>query len=138
MKDLYHNIKVQQALNPQNSTSTKTSDAIDLQGFNAASVVFAVGASADSLSGSIYWTLKLQHSDSENSNYEDVATADLLNDAATVVIDSASEDDAAYSFGYVGNKRYLKGVATPTGSHSSGTPLAILALKGEAGLNPVA
>lgn len=136
MQDLYHNVLVQQALNPVNSTTTKTSSAIDIQGFDSATVVFAIGTAGDTLSGSVYWTLKVQHSD-DDSTYVDVPVAGLLNSAATVVVDSSTKDKTAYSFGYIGGKRYLKGLATPTGTHSVGTPIGILALKGNASLAPV-
>ena len=137
MKDLYHNVAVQLALNPQVSTTTKTSSAIDLQGFDAATVLVVLGATGDTLSGSIYWTLKLQHSDND-SLYEDVAVGLLLNGAATYVVDANSKDEAVFSFGYSGGRRYLKAVATPTGSHATGTPIGMLALKGLASIAPVA
>ncbi len=136
MRDLYHNVLVTQHLNPVTSTATKTSTAIDLQGYNSAEVVFAIGLSGDTLSGSVLWTLKLQHSD-DDSTYTDTTTADLNNTAATIVIDSSSEDETAYSFGYIGNKRYLKGIATPTGTHTNGTPIGILALRDSAAYRPV-
>lgn len=136
MRDLYHNVLVSQHLNPINSTVTRTSTAIDLQGYNSASVVFAVGQSGDTLSGSVYWTLKLQHSD-DDSIYTDLTTADLFNSSTTIVIDSPSEDRTSYVFGYIGNKRYLKGIATPTGTHSVGTPLGILATRGTPSYRPV-
>lgn len=137
MRDLYHNVLVTQHLNPVNSTTTKTSTVIDLKGYNSASVIFAVGLSGDTLSGSVYWTLKLQESDND-SDYTDVAAADLLNGSATVVIDAAAEDETSVVFGYKGSKRYLKGVATPTGTHSTGTPLGIVALRGTPAYAPVA
>ncbi len=138
MRDLYNNINVLQALNPQTSTTTKTSSTIDLQGYNAALVLFAIGASGDTLSGSVFWTLKLQHSD-DDSSYADVTTADLLGgvSAAPIVVDAPGEAQLTYKFGYVGAKRYLKGVATPTGTHTNGTPIGILALRGNANLSPV-
>lgn len=136
MRDLYRNLLVTQHLNPVVSTSTKTSTAIDLQGYNSANVVFAVGICGDTLSGSLYWTLKLTHSDND-SDYSDVTTADLENTAATIVIDASSEDETVYGFGYKGNKRYLKAVATPTGTHSTGTPLGIIALRGTPSYAPV-
>ena len=136
MHDLYHNIAVQQALNPVTATSNQTSAAIDLRGFNSATVVFAVGQSGDTLSGSLCWTLKLQDSD-DNSSYSDVTTAGLVNSAASYVIDDAAKDETAYSFGYIGGKRYLKAVATKTGTHTNGTPIGVLALKGHASLKPV-
>lgn len=62
----------------------------------------------------------------------------LHNAAATATIDDAAEDDAVIRFGYKGNKRYLQAVATATGSHSNGTPMAVLALLGSPSQAPVA
>lgn len=137
MRDLYHNVLVTQHLNPVTSTTTKTSSAIDLQGFNSGEVVFSIGLSGDTLSGSVFWTLKLQHSD-DDSIYTDVPLSDLNNVAATVVVNSPSLDETAYAFGYQGNKRYLKAVATPTGTHTNGTPMGMLAMRDAAAYRPVA
>lgn len=137
MRDIYRNILVTQHLNPVNSTATKTSTTIDLQGYDSVNVLFAIGLAGDTLSGSIYWTLKLTHSDADSSGFEDVTLADLNNTAATVVVDSMSKDETVYGFGYKGAKRYLRAVATPTGSHSTGTPIGMLALRGNAAYKPV-
>jgi hypothetical protein len=136
MKDLYNNLNALQALNPQTATTTRTSSTIDLQGYNGALALFAIGTSGDTLSGSVYWTLKLQHSD-DDSSYSDVTGADTLGGVTTVVVDAPGEAQATYKIGYVGAKRYLKGVATPTGTHTNGTPMAILAIRGHASINPV-
>lgn len=136
MRDLYHNVLATQVLSPVTATTAKTSSTIDLQGFNSVSVVFAVGQSGDALSGSLYWTLKLQHSD-DDSSYSDAAATDINAGAATIVVNSPSLDEAAYSFGYIGGKRYLQAVATPTGSISSGVPIGIVALCGTAAYRPV-
>ncbi len=137
MHDLLHNIKIQQALDPVVATATKTSAAIDLKGYGCAAVIFSVGNSGDTLSGSVKWTLKLTESD-DNTTYTDVGVADMHNDAATVVIDAPAEDTLAVSFGYKGGKRYLKAVATATGTHTNGTPMAMLAVLGHAAQAPVA
>lgn len=136
MRDIYRNILVTQHLNPVNSTATKTSTTIDLQGYDSVNVLFALGLAGDTLTGSLYWTLKLTHSD-DDSSYSDVALADLNNTAATVVVDSMSKDETVYGFGYKGAKRYLRAVATPTGSHSTGTPIGVVALRGTAAYAPV-
>ncbi len=136
MKDLYHNIAVSQVIDPATATTTQTSSTIDLQGYDSLSVVFSIGASGDTLSGSVYWTLKLQDSD-DDSSYSDVAAAGVLNTAATVTIDDPTEDDTAYTIGYSGGKRYVKAVATPTGTHTNGTPMAIIALRGTPSIAPV-
>lgn len=136
MRDIYRNVLVTQHFNPAVSSVTRTSTAIDTQGFNSVNVVFAIGASGDTLSGSVYWTLKLQHSD-DDSTYTDVVAADLLNSSLTVVVDSSAKDKTAYAFGYTGSKRYLKGIATPTGTHTNGTPIGMLAMRGTAAYAPV-
>jgi hypothetical protein len=136
MRDLYHNVLVTQHFNPAVSSVTRTSTAIDLQGFNSANVVFCIGQSADTLSGAVYWTLKLQHSD-DDSLYNDVTLADLNNSALTVVINSSALDRTAYGFGYIGNKRYLKAIATPTGTHTNGTPIGMIAMRNAAAYSPV-
>lgn len=137
MRDLLHNIKIQQALDPVVATTTKTSAAIDLLGYDSAAVIVSVGNSGDTLSGSVYWTLKLQESD-DNSSYSDVAVGNLHNSAATVVIDAPSEDTLPVSFGYKGSKRYLKAIATATGTHTNGTPMAMIAVLGRPAQAPVA
>lgn len=136
MRDIYHNVLVSQHLSPVVSTTTKTSTAIDLQGYNSADVLFAIGLAADTLSGSVYWTLKLQHSD-DDATYVDLVVADLNSPSLTVVIDASTKDRTSYSFGYQGNKRYLKGIATPTGTHTNGTPIGVLALRSISSYSPV-
>lgn len=137
MRDLYHNVLATQVLAPATATTAQTSSAIDMQGYNALSVVFNIGASGDTLSGSIYWTLKLEHSDSSGSGYADCAATDINAGAATIVIDGSTNlASSAYSFGYIGGKRYVKAVATPTGV-STGAPIGVLALRGAAGYDPV-
>lgn len=136
MRDIYHNVLVSQHLSPVVASTTQTSTSIDLKGYNGASVVFNVGQSGDTLSGSVYWTLKLQHSD-DDSSYSDLVVADLNSPNLTVVIDSANKDETAYSFGYQGGKRYLKAVANPTGTHTNGTPIGVVALRAVSGYAPV-
>ena len=78
----------------------------------------------------------MQHSD-DDTTYLDLAAADLNSPSLTVVVDSSTKDRTIYSFGYQGSKRYLKALATPTGTHSSGTPIGILALRSAAAYMPV-
>ncbi|MGB1540427.1 MAG: hypothetical protein ACPG80_05655 [Rickettsiales bacterium] len=136
MRDMYHNVKVSQLLDPDTLTDSQDSAEVDMQGYDSLNVHFAMGESGDALSGSLKWTLKLQHSDTSGSGWEDVTAAETLNGAATITVDAAAEDDAVYTFGYNGGKRFVQAVATATGSHSNGTPMAILAVQGHANLKP--
>lgn len=136
MKHIYKNILVSAVVSTATRTTTTTSSTIDMQGFQALSVIFAVGQSADTLSGSIYWVLKLTHSD-DNVTFTDVTAAELQSGAATVTINSGSLDDTVYHFAYAGNKRYVKAVATASGTHTNGTPFSVLSLRGRPGYSPV-
>ena len=136
MKDLYHNLKISQIIDPVKMTASTDSAVIDQKGFESLSVIVAVGNSLDTLSGSVKWTIKLQHSDASGSGYEDVTTTDLLNAEASIIIDAPAEDTLALKFGYKGSKRFIKAVITATGTHTNGTPIAVLALQGDASLAP--
>ncbi len=136
MRDMYHNVLVSQHLSPVVANSAKTSTSIDLQGYNSANVIFNLGLAGDTLSGTVYWTLKLQHSDDDTS-YSDLAAVDLNSPSLTAVIDSSTKDRTCYIFGYQGAKRYLKAVATPTGTHTNGTPMGVVAMRSTAAYMPV-
>lgn len=137
MRDIYNNITVEQAQKPATATNNVTSAAIDLQGYDSLAVLFDIGQSGDTLSTSVYWTLKLQESD-DNSSYTDVSASDLHNSAATIVVDDPAEDETVLKFGYKGGKRYVKGLAVKSGTHTNGTPIGIIAVKSKPANSPVA
>lgn len=136
MRDLYGNVLVTQIFNPAVSTTTRTSATVDLQGFNSANLVVCLGQAGDTLSGSVYWTLKITHS-SDDVTYTDTVAADMSQGITTMVVNATTLDKAAYGFGYIGAKRYLRAVATPTGTHSVGTPIGMVALRGTPNCAPV-
>jgi hypothetical protein len=121
-------------------TATATSSAVNLAGFDAATIIFDIGNSADTLSGSVYWTLSLTECDTSGGTYTAVAAADILGwaGAATYVIDAPAEDTLAVKVGYAGGKQYVKAVATATGTHSTGTPIGAVAVLGLPSHAPVA
>ena len=136
MRDLYHNVLATNVLNPINSTAAKTSSTIDTQGYGSVAVVFTLGQSADTLTGSVYWTLSLQHSD-DNSSYSACTSTDCNSGTTSIVVNSTSLDRQAYALGYLGTKRYVQALATPTGSTPSGMPIGIVALRSKASYSPV-
>ena len=138
MRDLKNGIKKEQALAAVTATSTTTSAAIDLQGFNSLSVLFDIGASGDTLASGLYWTLSLTECDTVDGTYTDVADADVLEGINSIVINDPAEDAVLQELNYVGGKRFVKAVATATGTHTNGTPMGITALKGHASDQPVA
>lgn len=142
MRDLYSNLSVSQLIDPDTLTADANSTAVDLQGYSSLMLVANVGASGDTLSGSVKIELEVEESD-DNSTFTDVADADLhnavdgTNDGTFAVIDDAAEDDAVYITGYQGNKRYVRAVVNVTGTHTNGTPISVSAIRGHAAERPV-
>lgn len=139
---LYNDTKVEQVLKPQVLNSDTLSSAIDMLGYQDLMALVSVGASADTLSGTNKIYLELQHSDTDG-DYVACADTDIVNPVTGAVtgtfglIDSASEDEMAYFTGYKGTKRYLKVKLNFEGTHSTGTPIGVTALKGLAAAKPV-
>lgn len=112
-RDIYNNLKVFGAIRPQALiTSTKTSAAIDTQGYESCMIEVITGTVTDGTH-----TIKLTECATSGGTYTDVAAADLLGSAPAI---AAANDDTQYTFGYIGNLRYLKVVSTVTGSPSTG------------------
>lgn len=143
MKDLKNLIEVAQSIETDLVAATVDADGdgVDLQGFESATVLAAVGTSNDTLSGSVKIELELEESD-DDSAYTDVADADMIgavdgtNDGCFAVIDAAGEDNRAYTCGYIGSKRYIRVVVNVTGTHTSGTPIGAFVIKGHSRQNP--
>ena len=134
MRDLHNNIKAEVALNVSAiSTNTTTAgNIIDMRGFGAAEFILLSGALTDGA-----YTALVQEGDAANlSDAASVADADLLGTEAAASL-ALTDDNAVKKIGYIGNKRYLKGVATPTGTHTVGTPIGIIALRGASAYRPV-
>lgn len=141
MIDLYHNFKVSQILMPAVRTADANSSSIDRQGFDSVMFIASVGLSADTLSGSVYAEFEVEESD-DNSAWTDVANADLFksvtgtNVGTFAKIDDPAEDETHYFTAYRGTKRYCRVVYNVTGTHSSGTPVAVIAVQGNARKGP--
>ncbi len=136
MRDLYDNVSVTQVTTPAVATATVTSSAIDLQGFNSAIVLFNMGASGDTLSSSVYWTLSLTECATSGGTYTAVATSDMSAGVSSVTV-ALGQDSASYKLGYIGSQRYVKAVATKTGTMTNGTIIGITSLRGSAAYKPV-
>lgn len=104
--------------------------AVDLAGYETALVIVQCGISADTLSGSVLHTFKLQESaTTTDGDFTDVAAADMEGTQSTV-IDDAAEDPATIVWGYKGSQRYIRVFDDTTGTHTNGTPIAAVVVKG--------
>lgn len=131
--DLFHEIDICQLADVATQTSTLTTSAFDVSKYEAVDVILGIGASGDTLSGTVYWTIVVHESDTYNASFAAAATGDVLVDGSSVttnsiVIDATTEDQKAYHIGYCGKMKYIRVVATATGTHTYGTPIAVIAI----------
>jgi hypothetical protein len=129
MRDLANNIGVALALSPAVQAATIKGNAIDTAGFGSVALVVNTGAIASAGD----FTVKVQESNTmTDGDFTDAVAADLTGDTLPASVAA----DSSYKVGYVGNKRYVRVVATKNG----GTSVAIgaVAVKGHADSRPVA
>ena len=138
MQDLSHNIELGNSIINGVKTAAANGTGIDLQGFEEATAVVSVGAEGDTLSGSVYFEVSLEHSD-DDSTYTDCVQADIVNGTIAsggiwLKLDGTTGGDpdsagGQWQVGYVGGKRYVRLVLAKTGTHSTGTPISGLIVK---------
>lgn len=119
--------------------TTTNGTAFDGANCNSVTHVVNVGESGDTLSGSVFFTLVLEHSDVVGSGYAAVNDASfvVLGGASTTfntstgafaVVDGAADDDAVYAIAYIGPKRYTRVNVVRTGNNANGTPTSSVVL----------
>lgn len=130
LEDIMFGVLLELVDMPENNTGARTGSTIDLKGFEGCKVGVIFGDSQDTLAVGLYWTCKLQEAEIIGT-WTDVAAADVIGNTSNQfgLVNAPTEDQAVYSLGYKGKKRYLRAVVTDTGSHSSGTIIAIVAIK---------
>lgn len=104
MKDGFSGIGVVSTLAPVDYAATTKGTAVDLQGFNSATLVVNSGA----ITSAGLYDVKLQHSDTTtDGDFVDVASADKIG-----VLPAALVASSVYKQGYKGSKRYIRAVIT--------------------------
>ena len=141
MKDMSYSIETAVSVKNAVYTAASNGTGVDLQGYESATVMVDVGAEGDTLSSSVHFEISLEHSD-DNSTFTDVAQADIVDGTISsggifLKLDGTAggNPDTAgdiFRVGYVGGKRYIRGVIAKTGTHSNGTPIGIFVIKGNA------
>jgi hypothetical protein len=137
MRDLANRVVQTAVLAPVVQNATVTSAAIDLEGFNSAMISVATGVEGVTLSGSVFWTFILQHSDDDStytvvSSSKDVTDGSIDSNGIFLTLDDNAETPQVSGIGYIGGKRYLKVVTTKNGTMSTGTPISVNCVKGNA------
>jgi hypothetical protein len=139
--DLANNTAVALSYKPTVTTAAANGTGVDLQGYKSATLVAFIGAEGDTLSGSVYFEISLEHSD-DNSTFTDVTQSDITNGTIAsggiwLKLDGTAGGDPdttglVTQVGYIGGKRYIRGVIAKTGTHSTGTPIGLMVVKGDA------
>lgn len=136
-RDIVNDTLVSQKLIPAVRTADASSTGLDRQGYQNAALVVSLGNSADTLSGSVYLTVKIEDSD-DNSAWAACEAADLVipenapagvaapvADGLIYTCDAPTEDSLDILVGYVGSKRYVRATLDFTGTHTTGIPVAV-------------
>lgn len=146
MRDLSNNIVPANSIINAVKTAAANGTGVDLQGYESAMIVVSVGAEGDTLAANLNFQVSLEHSD-DNSTYTDCVQAEIIDgtiaaDGVFLILDgtgTAGSSDGnpdsvggTWWIGYVGGKRYIRVVIAKTGTHSTGTPISALVLKGNA------
>lgn len=143
MKDAHSGSSVAVAIAAAALDADNTPPAVDLDGFLSAEILLSIGVGGITFSGSNKIEFKLTHSD-DNASYTAVEAKDVLGVAEVgaggiiKALTAAHAAAAAYRFGYVGGKRFLKLLADFSGTHGSPTPIAATVLKSRALIQPTA
>lgn len=134
MRDLHNNILLKNAITPAVVTdnTVQTSAAIDRQGYDIVEFLVNLGTLSDA---DTTVAVKLTECDTSGGSYTDVASTDLLG-TTTEASFQFDDDGEVRKLGYVGIKRYVKVVATPS-NNTGNIPIAATAILAKAGLLPI-
>lgn len=127
-RDLIHNVRATQAMNPITYSATTNGTTVDTQGFESLTFVLAVGTNggnAFSTTDKVTFTVE-EGDQSDASDMAAIATGDYLaaerQDGTTWdrILDAAGDDQEMYSIGVqLNTKRYKRVVATEAGTVSA-------------------
>ena len=143
-RDLYHNLNATQILAPAVYDASQNAAAVDLQSFGACLLLVTVGAAGATLSETDKIELEVEETDdTDNGPWSDVDDAHLAhavsgaNSGCFAVLDGDDDDDTVYVTQYRGHQRYCRVVVNLSGTHATGTPIGVIALRGHAHVAPV-
>lgn len=147
-REIFNTVKLESCIRAQVLTATTNGASVNMSDAGSVNVSIDVGNSGDTLSGSVYWTFTAQES-ADDSSWSTITDAESLlvaidgakqASATSVVIDAPTEDQKILEFTYKvpGSKKYFRVVATATGTHTNGTPMSAVAIKGHLKVSPEA
>lgn len=144
-REIFNTTKVENSILAQTITATTNGSSVDMNDAEAVTFVTNMGASGDTLSGTVFWTLTIEES-ADNAAWTTVTDSESLliaidgtkQTGTSIVVDAPAEDEKVFEMAYKvpGDKRYVRQVVTATGTHTNGTPLSVTAIKGFLKVSP--
>ena len=128
MKNVLPNLKAVNLLTPVALTASQSSLVLDTAGREGAGIIAQFGANTGTAfaAGTQQWAVKLQESATTNAvDFTDVAATDYATGYGPVTVVTAGQIGVPLKFEYIGRKRYLRLVATITG-----TPANVVSVAG--------
>lgn len=143
MRDTYSRTKRTNSLAPASRTASANGTGVDTSGYRSVMLEIDVGVGGITFDGTNKIEIKLEHSD-DNAAWSGVTAAEARSaeaigaDGIVKTLNAAHATATAYKAGYFGGKRYVRGVATYSGTHGAGTVIAATVALGDPLLSPVA
>jgi len=139
MRDLANNITVRPVIAPAANNDLGTTPlvgaVIDRQGYESLCYTIITGDLTDA---NATYAVLLEESDAANMDgAEAVDDADLIGTEADAGF-TFGDDGETRKLGYVGNRRYTRLTITPAGADDGDSPIAAVAILGNAHSRPVA
>lgn len=134
MRDLHSNIDQALTFGPVALTADATGASVDLLGFESAAIEIQVGIGGITFTGVNKIDFVAEHSDNGTA-WSQLVDADVqgktgITGGIILSLQTAHAAGAAYKFGYIGGKRYVRVSPDFSGTHGVATPMACLILRG--------
>jgi|NOAtaT_6_FD_contig_61_2656809_length_1827_multi_2_in_0_out_0_2 hypothetical protein len=149
IRDLANNVSAAYTLTPATRNSDATGTSVDLQGFRSAAIFLQVGVGGITFDGTNRLDMVMEHSD-DGTTWAPVVQADLnvlqtsgvagtVTGSGIVRVFNAAHAAASFTeIGYIGGRRFVRVTSDFSGTHATGTPIAVLVVRGEPINTPVA
>jgi len=139
MRDQANNIAIRPVIMPAANADLGTTPLvgtiIDRQGFESLTYAIITGTLSDA---NATFAVLLEESNAANMDgAAAVDDADMIGTEAAAGFTFAN-DGVTRKLGYIGHKRYTRLTITPTGADSGNSPIAAIAILGNAAVRPVA
>ena len=144
MFDQASDIKMAPSLHASLSADTNGAG-VDRTGYEACTVAVHLGVQGVTLDGTNYIDIELEHSD-DGSAWTDVEAKDVVMPTGESLgangrlkrFNAAHAAISARRYGYIGDKKHVRGVANFEGTHGTATPVCISMILSRGVVKPVA